>query len=212
MRYYPVFLDLRGRTCVVVGGGEVAERKSIALFDAGADLVIVSPVLTPALRELADKGKVLYRKKNFDENDVNGAFLAVAATGDAGVNESVARVCRKTGVLVNVATSPEAGTFVVPSVVERGDLLIAVSTCGDSPALARRVREDLERTYGPEYGVFLEKMALLRRLLLADVADEAVRRKVFQAVVDSDVLYLLKAGEVHEADRRIAEIVRTVAG
>jgi precorrin-2 dehydrogenase/sirohydrochlorin ferrochelatase len=212
MKYYPVFLDLRSRTCVVVGGGEVAERKSIALFDAGADLVIVSPVLTPALRDLADKGKVLHRKKKFDDNDVSGVFLAVAATDDAAVNESVARACRKAGVLVNVATSPDAGTFIVPSVVERGDLLIAVSTCGDSPALARKVRQDLERTYGAEYGVFLEKMALLRRRLLADVEDESVRRKVFEAVVDSDVLSLLKAGGVHEADRRITEIVRSVAG
>jgi len=97
-------------------------------------------------------------------------------------------------------------------VVERGDLLIAISTCGDSPALARKVREDLERAYGPEYGAFLEKMANLRRRLLADVADEEVRRKVHQAVVDSDVLYLLKAGQEHEADLRIAEIVKTVAG
>ncbi len=212
MKYYPVYLDLRGRVCVVVGGGQVAERKSISLFDAGADVIIVSPDLTPALHELAGKGKVLHRKKNFDDSDVSSAFLAVAATDDPAVNESVARACRKADVLVNVATSPDAGTFIVPSLVERGDLLIAVSTCGDSPALARRVREDLERTYGPEYGIFLEKMALLRRRLLAEVGDEEVRRKVFQAVVDSDVLYLLKAGEVHEADRRIAELVKAVAG
>ncbi len=212
MRYYPVFLDLRGRACMVVGGGEVAERKSLALFDAGADLTIVSPALTHTLQELADKGKILHRKKTFDDGDVKEVFLAVAATDDPAVNESVARACRKAGVLVNVATSPDAGTFIVPSLVERGDLLIAVSTCGDSPALARKVREELERTYGPEYGLFLERMALLRRRLLAEVADEETRKKVFQAVVDADVLYLLKAGEVHEADRRIAEIVRAVAG
>ncbi len=212
MRYYPVYLDLRGRTCVVVGGGEVAERKSLSLFDAGADLIVVSPQLTHTLQELAGKGKVLHRKKSFDDNDVNGAFLVVAATDDGRVNESVAQACRKAGILVNVATSPDASTFIVPSIVERGDLLIAVSTCGDSPALARKVREDLERVYGPEYGVFLERMALLRRRLLTEVADEEVRRKIFQAVVDSDVLYLLKAGETHEADRRIAEIVKTVAG
>ena len=136
----------------------------------------------------------------------------IAATNDAAVNETVARACRKKGILVNAATSPDEGSFVVPSVVERGDLLIAVSTCGDSPALARKVREDLERAYGPEYGVFLEKMANLRRRLLQSVADEEVRRRVHQAVVDSDVLYLLKAGQVHEADLRIAEIVKSVAG
>lgn len=210
MRYYPAFLDLRGRRCVVVGGGPVAERKAVSLLDAGADLVVVSPVLTASLKDLAGKRALIHRQKNFDEQDIAGAYLAIAATGDAAVNESVARACRKQGVLVNAATSPEDGTFIVPSVVARGGLLIAVSTCGDSPALARKVREDLERAYGPEYGVFLEKMATMRRRLLADVADENVRRKVHQAVVDSDVLSLLEAGQEHAADLRIEEIVKAM--
>jgi precorrin-2 dehydrogenase / sirohydrochlorin ferrochelatase len=212
MKYYPVFLDVRERPCMVVGGGQVAERKAIALFDAGADLSIVSPSLTVALAELADKGKITHRPKTFEERDIDGAYLVIAATNDAAVNEAVARACRKNGILVNAATSPDEGTFVVPSVVERGDLLIAISTCGDSPALARKVREDLEQVYGPEYGIFLEKMANLRRRLLHDVADEDVRRQIYQAVVDSDVLYLLKAGQAHEADHRIGEIVKAVAG
>ncbi len=212
MRYYPAFLDVRDRPCMVVGGGQVAERKAIALFDAGAELSIVSPSLTPVLHELAGKGKITHYSKTFEEQDIAGAYLVIAATNDAALNEAVARACRKSGILVNAATSPDAGTFVVPSMIERGDLLIAISTCGDSPALARKIREDLERTYGPEYGVFLEKMAFLRRRLLHDVADEDVRRAVYQAVVDSDVLYLLKAGQAHEADHRIAEIVKAVAG
>lgn len=212
MKYYPVFLDVRDRSCVVVGGGKVAERKAVALFDAGADLTVVSLELTSHLRELADKGKITYHPKNFDEQDLAGAYLVIAATNDALVNDAVARTCRKNDILVNVATSPDEGTFIVPSLVERGDLLIAISTCGDSPALARRVREELERTYGPEYGVFLEKMALLRRRLLQEVPNEDDRRKVFQALVDADILYLLKAGQVHEADHRIAEIVKAVAG
>ena len=212
MKYYPAFLDLRDRPCLVVGGGPVAERKAIVLFDAGADLAVVSPTLTQALHELADKGKITYRKKNFDEHDLTGMFLAVAATDDDAVNGAVAHACRKNGVLVNVVTAPDEGTFIVPSVVERGDLLIAVSTCGYSPALARKVREELEHAYGPEYGVFLEKMALVRRKLIQDVPNEADRRKVFQALVDADILYLLRAGQVHEADHRIAEIVRAVTG
>lgn len=212
MKYYPAFLDLRDRPCLVVGGGPVAERKAIALFDAGADLTVVSPTLTAHLRELADKGKIAYQPRNFSEHDLTGMFLAVAATDDDAVNAAVAHACRKNGVLVNVATAPDEGTFIVPSVVERGDLLIAISTCGDSPALARRVREELEQTYGPEYGLFLEKMALLRRRLPQDVPDEDVRRKAFQALVDADILYLLRAGQVHEADLRIAEVVKAVAG
>ena len=131
---------------------------------------------------------------------------------DIAVNDAVAHACRKNGVLVNVTTASDEGTFIVPSVVERGDLLIAISTCGDSPALARRIREELEQTYGPEYGEFLEKMALLRRRLLKEVPSEEDRRKIFQALVDADILYLLRGGQVHEADHRIAEIVKAVAG
>lgn len=212
MKYFPVFLDVRERPCMVIGGGTVAERKAFALFDAGADLTVVSPSLTPSLREFTGNGKITHREKHFEEQDIAGAYLVIAATNDAVVNEAVARACRKRGILVNTATSPDEGTFVVPSVVERGDLLIAISTCGDSPALARKVREDLERTYGPEYGAFLEKMANLRRRLLTEMTEEVVRRRVYQAVVDSDVLYLLKAGQTHEADKRIAEIVKAVAG
>jgi precorrin-2 dehydrogenase/sirohydrochlorin ferrochelatase len=212
MRYYPVFLDVRERPCVVVGGGRVAERKAIALFDAGANLTVVSPALTPALRELAGKGKIMHQPREYREQDLAGAFLVIAATDDAVVNGDVARACRKNGSLVNVATSPDESSFIVPSVVERGDLLIAVSTCGDSPALARKVREDLEKAYGAEYGVFLEKMANLRRRLLQEVPDEEVRRTVYQAVVDSDVLSLLRAGQVHEAERRIAEVAKAITG
>jgi len=211
MKYYPAFLDLRDRPCLVVGGGQVAERKAVVLFDAGASLSVVSPELTPHLRELALKGKITHHPKQFDESDLAGAYLVIAATNDALVNEAVAQSCRKAGILANVATAPDEGSFIVPSVVERGDLLIAISTCGDSPALARRVREDLERTYGPEYGEFLGKMALLRRRLLQEVPDEEVRRKVFQALVDADILYLLRAGQAHEADHRIEEIVKAVA-
>jgi precorrin-2 dehydrogenase/sirohydrochlorin ferrochelatase len=212
VKYYPAFLDLRERPCLVAGGGAVAERKAIALFDAGADLTIVSTSLTPRLENLAHRNKILYRPKTYSDDDLAGMFLAVAATNDPAVNVAIGRACRQRGILVNVVTAPEESSFIVPSLVERGDLLIAVSTCGSSPALSRRVRENLEKDYGPEYGLFLEKMALLRRRLLREVPDDSVRRKVFQAVVDSDVLYLLKAGAGHEADLRIEEILKALAG
>lgn len=212
MKYYPVLLDLRQRPCLVVGGGAVAERKTLSLFDAGADVTVVSPALTAVLEALSRKNKLVHRKKAYDDRDLAGVYLAVAATNDPAVNTAVARSCRARGILVNAATSPEESTFIVPSLVERGDLLIAVSTSGSSPALSRKVREELERVYGQEYGVLLEKLSLLRRKLLHELPEEAVRRSVFQAVVDSDVLYLLKAGAVHEADLRIAEIVKAVTG
>jgi precorrin-2 dehydrogenase/sirohydrochlorin ferrochelatase len=212
MKYYPVFLDLRGRPCLVVGGGTVAERKAVSLLDAGADLTIVSPSLTPVLRELVQRNNIRHRPKVFEEPDLTRFFLAIAATNNPTVNTTIAAACRSRGVLVNVATAPEASAFIVPSVIERGDLVIAVSTCGASPALAKKVRKDLEHAYGPEYGAFTEKLAHLRRRLLAEVPTEAVRRKIFQAVVDSEVLALIRRGAVREADLLIEEIVKGVGG
>ena len=212
MNYYPAFLDLRGTSCLLVGGGSVAARKAEALVEAGADLTVVSPSLAPSLEGHVRSNRIRHLRKRFDESDLAGISLAIAATDDPAVNASVAAACRSRGILVNVATPPETSTFLMPSVVARGSLLIAVSTCGSSPALSRRIREDLERSYGPEYGVFLEKMAVLRQRLLQEVRDEEARRETFRAIVDSDVLDLLREGADDRADRRIAEIVKSVAG
>jgi precorrin-2 dehydrogenase len=211
MNYYPAYLDLRGRSCLLVGGGAVAARKAAALLDAGGAVTVVSPTLAPALAELLRSGRIVHRRKRFEDPDLAGVFLALAATDDPAVNEAVAAACRQRGILVNAATRPEAGSFIVPSVVARGDLLIAVSTGGSSPALSRKVREELERSYGPEYGALLERMAVLRQRLLREMPDEAARREVFRAVVDSDVLGMLREGAFDRADRRIEEIVKSAA-
>ncbi len=206
MRYYPVYLDLRERLCVVVGGGQVAERKALSLLEAGADVLIVSPSLTPKLRELSASGKINQRAKQFEESDLHGAYLVIAATNSTDLNAGIGRLCKKSSILVNVAAPPEESSFIVPSVVDRGELLIAISSGGTSPALAKKIRQELEAAYGPEYETFLEKMELVRNRLREEVADEAARRAVFQALVDSDILSLLKQGRAHEADHRIAEI------
>lgn len=206
MKFYPVYLDLRERPCLIVGGGRVAERKALSLLETGADVRIVSPTLTPKLQELCRSGKISHTAKLFEDKDITGAFLVIAATDFPGVNSGIGKLCRKKQVLVNVAAPPEESSFIVPSVLERGDLVIAVSTSGSSPALARKIREELQNCYGPEYDLFLQKMALLRDRLMEEVPDEPARRRIFEAVVDSDVLGLLKQGKVHEADRRIADI------
>jgi len=206
MKYYPMYLDLRERPCVVIGGGRVAERKALSLLEAGADVTVVSPSLTPKLRELAASGKVLHLQKAFEEKDLAGAFLVIAATDSLEVNSAAGRLCRKQHILVNVAAPPEEGCFIVPSVVERGDLLIAVSTGGVSPALSHRIRRELEEKYGPEYELFLHRMAAVRKRLLEEVKDEDVRKGALQAIVDSDVMELLKQGKTQEAEHRIWEI------
>jgi len=206
MKYYPAYLDLRERPCLVIGGGAVAERKALALLEAGAVVTIISPMLTSKLHELSDSGKITYLQKQYEDQDLSGAFLVIAATDSAEVNTLVASACRKKQVLVNVAVPPEVSSFIVPSVVERGDLLIAISTSGASPALSRKIRQDIEQRYGTEYEVLLEKLSAIRKRVLEEIPDKSRRRQVFQAIVDSDVIDLIRQGKAHAAELRMAEI------
>ena len=206
MKYYPAYLDLRERPCLVIGGGAVAERKALALLEAGAVVTINSPALTPKLHELSDSGKITHLQKKYDEKDLAGAFLVIAATDSAEVNTLVASACRKKHVLVNVVVPPEASNFIVPSIVERGDLLIAISTSGASPALSKKIRQDIEQRYGTEYEIFLEKLSAIRKRVLEEVPDESKRRQVFQAIVDSDVIDLIRQGKTNAAELRMADI------
>jgi len=206
MKYYPAYLDLRDRPCMVIGGGTVAERKTLSLLEAGAEVTIISPALTPKLHEFSDAGKITHLKKQYEENDLSGQFLVIAATPSAEVNTLVARACRKMHTLVNVAVPPEESSFIVPSVVERGDLMIAISTSGASPALAKKIRQDIEQRYGSEYGLFLDKMSAIRNRVLEEVPDGQKRHAVFQAIVDSDVIDLVRQGKTHEAELRMTEI------
>ena len=208
MKYYPVNLDLRERRCVVVGGGQVAERKTLSLLESGAEVTVVSPSLTPKLADLAASGKVLQVPALFQEAHLANAYLVIAATNDLAVNRAVAQLCRKKGILVNVAAPPEESSFIVPSVVERGDLVISVSTSGASPALSRSIRQELEKRYGPEYGLLLTRLAAVRKRLQEEVGSEEIRRQVLAAIIGSDVLDLLRRGNLHEADHLIGELLK----
>jgi precorrin-2 dehydrogenase/sirohydrochlorin ferrochelatase len=206
MKYFPVYLELRERPCVVIGGGAVAERKALSLLEAGAAVTIVSPTLTPKLQELSISGKINHLQKTYDEKDLSGEFLVIAATNSPEINTRVAQACKKRHVLVNVAVPPEESSFIVPSVVERGELLIAISTSGASPALSRKIRHELEEKYGPEYELYLTKLSAIRKRIMEEIPDAERRRQVFQLIVDSDVFDLLKQGKTHEAEYRLAEI------
>jgi precorrin-2 dehydrogenase/sirohydrochlorin ferrochelatase len=211
MKYYPAYLDLRDRPCLVIGGGVVAERKALGLVEAGADVTVISPTLTPQLQTLATSGKIIHHNKLFDEKDLAGACLVVAATDSGEVNTRVAQTCKKNNMLVNVVAPPEESTFIVPSVVDRGELLISISTSGTSPALSKKIRQELEAQYGAEYGLFLERFSAVRKRVLEEIPDEQKRRTVFQAIVDSDVLDLLRQGKTQEADKRMMEIAGLIS-
>jgi len=161
--YFAAFLDLRGRRCLVVGGGEIGERKARALLACGAEVTVVSPTVTPGLAALAIVGRVVERRRPFRRSDLRGCALVVAATGNPEVDDAVAALARRARALVNVVDRPERCDFIVPSVLQRGQLQIAVSTGGRSPALAREIRRRLEARFGPEYAELVARTGRARR-------------------------------------------------
>ena len=201
MTHFAVGLDLRDRRCVVVGGGSVAERRTGGLLASGARVTVVAPTLVPGLEARAAAGEIAVRRRPYVEGDLAGAFLAIAATDAPEVNAAVAAEARARGVLVNVADDPARGDFIVLATVRRGDLQIAISTGGRSPALARRVREDLERLLPPEYDQLLAVQAELRTEL--QQAGVAVAPEQWQAALDAEVLALLRAGDRAAARARL---------
>jgi siroheme synthase-like protein len=163
MKAYPVFFDLTQRPCVVIGGGVVAERKVAGLVEAGAAVTIISPDLTPSLQQQADDGVVRYVARRYQSGDLIGFFLAFTTTGDALVDTTIFTDGRAAGVLVNSADDPARCDFFLPAVIRRGDLAIAVSTGGTSPALARVMREELQSMVGEDYTLLVEIAAVMRR-------------------------------------------------
>jgi precorrin-2 dehydrogenase/sirohydrochlorin ferrochelatase len=206
--YYPVCLNAQGKRCIVVGGGEVAVRKAEALAEAGAEVVVVSPDVCDKLGEQA--GMTLSRK-SWDETDLAGAFLVVAATNDRALNERIARTARENGVLCNVVDDATLSDFIVPATVRRGALLISVSTSGALPALARSIRKELERTFGPEYADYLEIVSQIREDIIASVPDERARREIFGRFADPEFLASLRDKGRTYVRKQLEQIVREVA-
>lgn len=166
MTCFPIMLRLEGRTCVVVGAGRIAAVKAAGLLRYGAQVVVVAPKAVRWIREKARSCKVVWRRRAFSARDVRGAFLVVAATDSAAFNGAVFHACRSRGVLCNVVDDPEHCDFFYPAVVCRGPLQLAISTDGNSPALAARLRQELERQFGPEWASFVEHIGELRRQFL----------------------------------------------
>lgn len=181
--YFPAFLDVRGRRCLVVGGGPIGERKVRDLLACGAAVVVVSPALTDALAALAAVGAVQHRARRFLKADARGCALVIAATGRPSIDDAVADAARRHRALVNVVDRPATCDFIVPSVLRRGELQIAVSTGGRSPALAREIRKQLETTFGPEYAELIERVGLERLRARAVAATPEARLDAGERVV-----------------------------
>lgn len=173
---YPIFLDLNGKRCVVVGGGEVANRKARKLLQARAEVVVISPQVRPEIESMA----VEVRRRPYERGDLEGAYLAFTATDSREVNSAVAREARERGVFINVADEPSEGSFALPSTLRRGGLQVAVSTGGASPTLARSIREELEKKFGPEWAGLIE--SLRRKRSAGEEVGESLREEVSQCL------------------------------
>jgi len=187
---------------VIIGGGIIAERKVVTLLEAGAVVRVVSPKLTDKLQELANNNSIEYISSDYQTQHLDSAFLVIAATNNREVNKAVFEEAKQRGMLVNVVDDPELCTFFAPAVVRRGDLTISVSTSGKSPSLSRRIREQLEASYGPEYGDFVQLLGEIRAEVIEQNLDYNESARAFREILNSEVLDMLAQGEYEKAKER----------
>lgn len=194
---YPVFLDVAGRRCVVVGGGAVAARKAAGLVEAGADVVVIAPEVCDEIRDLG----VDVELRPYAKGDLAVAWLAIAATDDPEANRRVQAEGQEARVWVNAADDPEACSFTLPAVVRRGPVTVAVSTSGHSPALAAWIREQVAEQLGPEVGELAELLSEAREELKA--AGRSTEDVDWRRALDSGMLDLIRSGQTAQARERL---------
>ncbi len=186
MHYHPIFLDLRGRPCGVVGGGEVATRKVEGLLRAGARITVISPQVSETIQRHVAVGTVCHLKRQYQGGDLKGFFLAYAATGVAEIDMLMARDASAHGVLLNVVDCTALCNFITPAIVQRGDLTIAISTGGKCPGFAKRVRQKIEAFIRPVYGEALAAVATQRQALIGEsLPGGEARRQRFEEILES---------------------------
>ncbi|GLH65362.1 NAD(P)-binding protein [Parageobacillus sp. G301] len=180
---YPVMLNIANQHVVVIGGGKVAERKIHGLLEAKANITVVAPTITSGIQQLEAAGKLIWRQKTFSPDDLEEAWVVIAATNNRDVNEAVAKAA-KPYQLINIADDPERSNFHVPAVIRRGRLTIAISTGGASPTIAQQIRRQLEELYDDDYGRYIDFLYECRQWILRNVHDEQKRKELFKAIAD----------------------------
>lgn len=185
MKFYPAFLNLKNKKAVVVGGGNVAERKVRSLLKAGATVRVISPAITVGLEKLRDKQLITHTKRKYRKGDLKDAFIVIAGTSSSGINS---RIARDTEHLTNVVDSPSDGNFIVPSLVRRGPLTIAISTEGASPAVSKAIRKEIERYYGRDFARYLRFIEMIRVKAMKKITDDGKRKKFLRSLASKKAL------------------------
>ena len=195
--FYPVFLNLNGRRCVVIGGGQIAEGKVLKLIDSGAKIVVISPDATQNIRDIAGRGDVELNLRKYQTGDLAGAFLVIAATNDRVVNQEIFEEAESLGVLLNAVDDPPRCSFIAPSIVERGPVTLAISTGGASPALARKLRETLAESPALDWADATGVLSKARQVIKEQQV--AVDPQRWQCCMTPELLTLARSGREHEA-------------
>lgn len=208
MRYYPLFLNLDGRRVAVVGGGRVAERKVRQLLACGARVTIISPDLTPKLRAWRRKKKISWKPRGYRRCDLDGMWLAIAATDRPAINRKIAADAARKKIWMNVVDDPVRSSAIAPAWFRRGKLTVAFSTGGASPALARQLRLDLSKQIGRDYAAYTDFLARLRRQVHRRVKDLAARQRLMRRLVRANLLPLVKQGNQKALKRWTAQLMR----
>jgi len=192
MSFYPICLDLEGRPCVVVGGGKVAERKVLGLLSCSAPVTVISPEMTEELLRRHAEGRIQWLDREYKHGDLGKAFLVIAATDNEETQKQVYEEAVKGNLLLNIADVPRRCNFILPATVRRGDLTISISTSGKSPALARKLRMELEKRYGSEYGVLVNILGGIRPEILASGLSPSENENLFKNLLHDDMAEWIK--------------------
>jgi len=207
MTLYPVNLDIRGQLCLVVGGGLVAKRKVEGLIGCGPKIVVISPELCEGLTAHWQKKQIEWKQREYQTEDLQGVKLVFAATDDYQIQQRIAEEAHQAEIPVNVITDPESCSFQVPAMFRQGELLITIATGGASPALAARIRKELEVHYGREYGQLLTLMAAIRKQIVSASDDPAQHKLLFEKLLKSDILAAIETADWKRLQATLAAIL-----
>ncbi|MDY6989031.1 MAG: bifunctional precorrin-2 dehydrogenase/sirohydrochlorin ferrochelatase [Thermodesulfobacteriota bacterium] len=207
MRYYPVNLDVRHRDCLVVGGGSVAERKVRTLLECGAKITVITLDATEHLETLRADGRMELNFRGYQSSDLDGRFLVIGATDDEVMNQTISRDAASRGILCNIADRPEACTFVLPAIACQGDLVIAVSTSNKSPAVAKYIRQAMEKKFGPEYATLLDLMGAIRQRFMAEEKSPEAHKDLFCRLLDEGLVKMIQEDRLEDVDGLLKEVL-----
>ena len=207
MRYYPINLDIQNRNCLVVGAGSVGTRKVMMLLKCGAKVTVVSPIISENLQNLQKSASLTLKARPYRTADLEGMFLVIGATDNEPLNRQISSDAESRNILCNIADRPAVCNFILPSIVQRDDLVITISTSGKSPALAKKMRKTLESQFGEEYGVFLQLLGAVRKKLLSQAHEPEVHKPLFEQLVNSNLITMIQDDKRAEINKLLFEVL-----